>query len=154
MTSEHSAPWECVFAKEQEGVCRPGAAPASDQEYFEILCLCILQAGLNWGSIRKHWPKYKEGFLGFDLKRLSRASTEEVLESPGVIRNRRKVAAVVENAGEFQRIAREFGSFSGYLAGFAGLPEPERVKALTKRFRQVGPETADYFLHAVGFEGE
>lgn len=147
----HSAPWECVLSKEEEGECRAGARPASDREYFEILCLCMLQAGLNWASVRKHWPKYREGFHGFDLGELSRSTPEEVLARPGVIRNARKVGAVIHNAQEFGRIAGEHGSFGAFLETLKPLPEPEQVKALTRRFKQVGPETADYFLHSVGF---
>jgi DNA-3-methyladenine glycosylase I len=150
MTDEHQAPWDCVFAKEHEGTCHRGSPPDSDQAYFEILCLCILQAGLNWGSIRKHWPRYRQGFLGFDLVRLAGASPEQVLANEGVIRNRRKVEALIANAKEFLSIRREFGAFSGYLASLDRTGGQERLKALTKRFKQVGPETADYFLHAVG----
>jgi 3-methyladenine DNA glycosylase Tag len=151
MANEHRAPWDCVLAKEDEGVCHPGAPPADDQAYFEILCLCLLQAGLNWGSIRKHWPRYREGFLGFELMRLAEASPEQVLANEGVIKNRRKIEAIIANAREFLVIRREFCAFFGYLASLDQLPERERLKALTRRFKQVGPETADYFLHAVGY---
>ena len=147
----HSAPWDCVLSKEEEGECRAGARPASDQEYFEILCLCMLQAGLNWASIRKHWPKYREGFHGFRVEQLSRPAPDELLARPGVIRNARKVEAVIHNAREFEKISAEHGSFADFLETLKPLPEPEQVKSLTKRFKQVGPETADYFLHSVGF---
>jgi DNA-3-methyladenine glycosylase I len=150
----HSAPWDCVLSKEEEGECRAGARPASDGGYFEVLCLCMIQAGLNWASIRKHWPKYREGFYGFDIGRLARATPEELLARPGVIKNARKVEAVINNAREFERIAGERGSFAAFLATLEPLPEPEQLKAVTKRFKQVGPETADYFLHSVGFWGE
>lgn len=150
MSNEHSAPWACVFSKDEGDNCRPGAAPASDQEYFEILCLCLLQAGLNWGSIRKHWPRYRGGFLGFSPERLSRARPEDLLESPDVIRNARKVEAIVHNAGEFRALVKEYGSFGGFLETLKALPEPEQLKSLAKRFKHVGPETADYFLHSVG----
>ncbi len=147
----HGAPWDCVLSKEEEGECRAGARPASDQEYFEIMCLCLIQAGLNWASIRKHWPKYREGFKGFRLNELSRATADELFERPGVIKNRRKVEAVIHNAKEFEAIAREHGSFDAFLATLKPLPEPEQIKSLTRRFKQVGPEVADYFLHSVGF---
>jgi len=150
-TNEHRAPWDCVLSKEDEGECLVGAAPASDQEYFEILCLCFIQAGLNWASIRKHWPKYREGFLDFNIQKLARAAPEELLARPGVIRNARKVEAVIHNAKEFEAVAAGHGSFAAFLETLNPLPEPEQVKALTKRFKQVGPETADYFLHSVGF---
>jgi DNA-3-methyladenine glycosylase I len=147
----HSAPWDCVLSKEEEGECRAGARPETDQGYFEILCLCMLQAGLNWASIRKHWPKYREGFHGFDLGELSRSTPEGLLARPGVIKNARKVEAVIHNAKEFERVSAEHGSFAAFLETLKPLSEPEQVKALTKRFKQVGPETADYFLHSVGF---
>jgi len=150
-TKEHRAPWDCVLSKEEEGECLVGAAPASDQEYFEILCLCFIQAGLNWASIRKHWPKYREGFLGFNVVKLARATPEELLARPGVIKNERKVGAVVYNAREFEAIRREHGSFAAYLDTLKPLTEAERIKALGRRFKQVGPESADYFLHSVGF---
>jgi 3-methyladenine DNA glycosylase Tag len=44
---EHKALWECTFAKEEKSKCKPRDEPKSDQEYFEILCLCVLQAGLR-----------------------------------------------------------------------------------------------------------
>jgi DNA-3-methyladenine glycosylase I len=147
----HSAPWDCVLSKEEEGECRAGSRPASDREHFEIMCLCLIQAGLNWASIRKQWPRYREGFRGFGVEELARADADELLARDGVIRNRRKVEAVVHNAREFQTIAAEHGSFDAFLSTLKPLAEAERVKALTKRFKQIGPEAADYFLHAVGF---
>lgn len=153
MTNEHRAPWGCIYAKEEEGVCHPGATPGSDQEYFEVLCLCLLQAGLNWSSIRKHWPRYREGFLNFKIGQLARTDPEKILSNPNSIKNRRKVMAIIENAREFERLATEFGAFPDYLATLAGLPERETLKAISGRFKQVGPETADYYLHAIGYSG-
>jgi DNA-3-methyladenine glycosylase I len=151
MSNGHRAPWGCVFSKDEGDDCREGAAPASGQEYFEILCLCLLQAGLNWASIRKHWPRYREGFLGFSPERLSRARAEELLASPDVIRHPKKIEAVIHNAKEFRAIEDEHGSFRQFLETLKPLGERERHKALAKRFKHVGPETADYFLHSVGF---
>ena len=151
MADEHSSPWDCVLAKDEEGGCLPGSRPETDQQYFEILCLCLLQAGLNWSSIRKHWPRYRKGFLGFDPRKLAKARPEALLESPDVIRNPRKLVAVVHNAWEFQSIAEEHSSFAAYLETLRMLDERAQLKALAKHFKHVGPETADYFLHAVGF---
>ena len=60
---EHRAPWECTYAKEDKSRCKPGNKPKSDREYFEILCLCILQAGLNWNMVREKWLNIKQGIL-------------------------------------------------------------------------------------------
>lgn len=149
--NEHRAPWDCVYAKDEDEGCEAGEAPGSDQGYFEVLGLCLIQAGLNWASIRKHWPRYREGFLSFDIGKLSRADLDELLQRPGVIRNRRKAEALIHNAKEFRAIEKEQGSFARFLETLRPLSEKERVKALSKRFKQVGPETAGYFLHSVGF---
>ena len=95
---EHRAPWDCVLKQDDEQNCQPGKAPDSDQAYFEVLCLCLLQAGLNWASIRKHWPKYREGFLSFDIVELAHIEAAQLLERPGIIKNRRKVEAMIYNA--------------------------------------------------------
>ncbi len=151
MNSEHRAPWECIYAKEDQSSCKPGRKPKSDEEYFEILCLCILQTGLQWGVIRKHWERYREGFYGFDIKRLSEAHMEGVLKKPQVIKNGRKVQAIIDNAKMFQGIRREHGSFSHFLESLRQLTEEEALTVLSKRFKHVGRYTAEYYLHAVGY---
>jgi len=150
--NEHRAPWDCVFSKDEGDECGPGEPPASGREYFEILCLSLLQAGLNWASIRKHWPRYRRGFLDFDPGRLALARAEDLLAGPDVIRHPKKVGAVVHNAQEFLALEKEHGSFRAFLETLRPLGERERRKALAAHFKHVGPETADYFLHAVGFE--
>jgi DNA-3-methyladenine glycosylase I len=153
MADEHKAPWDCVLAKDEEGGCLPGEPPRTDQQYFEILCLSILQSGLNWSSVRKHWPRYRKGFLNFDPRKLAKTQPEALLESPDVIRHPRKLAAVVHNAREFRSIAGEHGSFANFLDTLRPMDERARLKSLSKHFKHVGPETADYFLHAVGYAG-
>jgi DNA-3-methyladenine glycosylase I len=152
MNKQHQAPWECIYRKEEKSDCRPGMRPRSDQKYFEILCLCLLQAGLSWGSIRKHWQKYKEGFYGFDIRQLSRAQTKELFKDPRVIKNRKKIEAIIYNAREFEKIKREYGSFSNLLNSFKKSEKEELPDALTKKFKHIGPYTTEYFLHSVGYE--
>jgi DNA-3-methyladenine glycosylase I len=111
-----------------------------------------LQAGLSWGSIRKHWQKYKEGFYGFNIRQLSRARTEGLFKNPRVIKNRKKIEAIIYNAREFEKISREYGSFSNLLKSFKNSEDEELLKALTKRFKHIGRYTAEYFLHSVGYQ--
>ena len=152
MSKQHQAPWECIYRKEEKSDCKPGKRPRSDQRYFEILCLCLLQAGLNWGSIRKHWQKYKEGFYEFDIRRLSKAQAKELLKDPRVIKNSKKVEAIIYNARVFEKIKRGYGSFSNSLMSLKKSGDKELVKALTKQFKHIGSYTAEYFLHSVGYQ--
>jgi 3-methyladenine DNA glycosylase Tag len=128
MKNYHRAPWECTYAKEDKNKCKPGKPPKSDQEYFEILCLCTLQAGLNWGMIRKNWSKFKKGFYGFDINKLSKAQSSKLLEEPNVIKNRNKVEAIIINAKEFQEIKIKYGSFSSYLKSLKKMKDKEVLK--------------------------
>ncbi|HDI12384.1 MAG TPA: hypothetical protein ENF63_02190 [Candidatus Bathyarchaeota archaeon] len=147
----HRAPWECTYAKEDKSKCLPGEKPKSDREYFEILCLCILQAGLNWGAIRKNWPKIRQGFYDFDIDKLAKATVDELIKRPGVYKNRNKIEAIIVNAKKFQGIKEDFGSFSNFLEFLKKLKNDEAIKQVAKMFRHIGEYTAEYYLHSVGY---
>jgi len=147
----HKAPWECVYAKEDKSECLPGEEPKSDQEYFEILCLCILQAGLNWGAVRKNWRKYKQAFFNFEINRLARARVEDLIRRPNAIRNRKKIEAIIYNAKEFRKIRTRYGSFRNFLESLRELSNEEACRFLAEKFRHIGVYTAEYFLHSVGY---
>jgi DNA-3-methyladenine glycosylase I len=144
----HRAPWECTFAKEERSRCLPGNKPRTDREYFEVLSLCILQAGLSWASVRRSWPRYRSAFLNFEVAKLAHAAPAALLRRPGALRNRKKVAALVANAQEFERIRAEHGTFARYLRAVKS--GKDACTILQERFRQVGPYTAEFYLHCVG----
>ena len=151
MNNEHRSPWECFYAKEDKSNCKAGRKPKSDQEYFEILCLCILQAGLRWSLIRKNWEIYREGFYGFDINRLSNIQSSELIREPNVIKNIAKIEAIVYNAKKLQRINEEYGSFSNFLGSLEELSDNELLELLTEKFKHIGRYTAEYYLHSVGY---
>jgi DNA-3-methyladenine glycosylase I len=150
---KHRAPWECTFAKEDKSKCEPGISPKSDQEYFEILCLCLLQAGLGWGMIRKNWWKFKQGFYGFNIHRLAKAKKGELLNRDGVIKNRMKVEAIINNAKKFRNIKQDKGSFSNLLKSLKGMEDQEVIKILTQTFAHMAKYTGEYYLHSGGYWG-
>ncbi|MEM3731751.1 MAG: DNA-3-methyladenine glycosylase I [Candidatus Bathyarchaeia archaeon] len=145
------APWKCKYPKEAKSVCKSGKKPSCDREYFEILCLCVLQAGLNWRVIRENWQRYRGVFEGFDFERLSVACVDDLICKPNAIRNRRKIEAIIYNANEFKRIVEEYGSFEGFLEELKRKGKGEVLKIFVGRFKHVGIYTAEYFLHSVGF---
>ena len=152
-SKEHRAPWGCTFAKEDESKCRPGIRPKSDQQYFEVLCLCILQAGLGWGMVRRNWSKLRKGFYDFNIERLAKAKTNELLKREGVIKNKNKVKAIIDDAREFQNTVQEAGSFLNFLRSLKGRGDKETIRKLAQRFSQVGEYTAEYYLHSIGYWG-
>ncbi len=148
---EHRAPWECTYAKEDKSKCRSGKKPKNDQEYFEILCLCILQAGLSWGTVRRNWQKYRKGFYNFNINRLSKAYARRLMKNPNVIKNPKKIEGIIYNAKEFHKIKKEYGSFSNFLKSLKQMKDKEVFKILMKRFKHVGDYTAEFYLHCVGY---
>ena len=95
-----------------------GRAVHEDRELFEMLLLETFQAGLSWECVLKKREHFREVFDGFDPEKICRydeAKCEALAQDPGIIRNRKKIAAAVKNAGIFLEIQRRWGSFDAYL---------------------------------------
>jgi len=143
-----------------------------DTLLFELLVLEGAQAGLSWATILNKREAYRAAFDGFDPVRVARYEESDVarlLANPGIVRNRRKIQAAIDNAGAFLQVQEEFGSVDRYLWRFVGgaplrsrfaalaeLPAttPESVvvsRDLIKRgFRFVGPTICYAFMQSAG----
>ena len=98
--------------------------------------------------MRRSWPRYRSAFLDFEIAKLAHATPATLLRRPGALRNRKKVAALVANAQEFERIRAEHGTFARYLRTVKS--DKDACTILQERFRHVGPYTAEFYLHSVG----
>ncbi len=100
-----------------------GVPVHEDRVWFEFLLLEGAQAGLSWDTILKKRERYRAVFAGFDpakVARFSESKQAKLLQDPGIVRNRLKVASAVRNARAFLAVQNEFGSFDGYVWGFVG----------------------------------
>ncbi len=100
-----------------------GVPVHDDRKHFEFLTLESAQAGLSWYTVLRKRANYRQAFAEFDpakVARFSAAKIEQMLQDPGLIRNRRKISAAVENARHFLAVQDEFGSFSSYIWRFVG----------------------------------
>lgn len=98
-----------------------GVPVHEDGKHFEFLVLESAQAGLNWLTVLRKRENYRAAYDGFDPVTVSQYDENKVLvlmNNPGIIRNRRKIEASVNNAKCFLRIQKEFGSFDNYIWGF------------------------------------
>ncbi|MDI1240894.1 MAG: DNA-3-methyladenine glycosylase I [bacterium] len=94
-----------------------------DRGLFEFLILEGAQAGLSWDTILAKRENYRKAFDNFDaakVARYSEAKCAKLLENPGIIRNRLKVASAIGNAKAFLNVQKEFGSFDAYIWSFVG----------------------------------
>jgi DNA-3-methyladenine glycosylase I len=90
---------------------------------FEFLILEGAQAGLSWITILKKRENYRKAFAGFHAKKIARYGARDVkrlLGDAGIVRNRLKIAATIQNAKMFLAVREEFGSFDAYLWSFVG----------------------------------
>ncbi|HCB45804.1 MAG TPA: DNA-3-methyladenine glycosylase I, partial [Algoriphagus sp.] len=91
--------------------------------HFEFLVLESAQAGLSWATILKKREGYRNAFADFDYKVVADfpdSYVEELLHDPGIIRNKLKIKAAINNAQRFMEVQQEFGSFSDYIWSFVG----------------------------------
>ena len=109
-----------------------GKPVKDDRTLFEFLILESFQAGLSWRTILHKRENFRKAFAGFDYDKVARFGPRDVkrlLGDAGIVRNRLKVAAAVENAKRFQEVRREFGTFSKYMWSWTG------GKPLVNRFK-------------------
>jgi len=100
-----------------------GVPVHEDRRLFEMLILEGAQAGLSWITILKKRAAYRQAFENFDPRKVSNfseARVRQLLKNPGIIRNRLKIQATVQNAHAFLRVADEFKSFDRYIWQFVG----------------------------------
>ncbi|HNX20528.1 MAG TPA: DNA-3-methyladenine glycosylase I [Acidobacteriota bacterium] len=113
-----------------------GAPVADDRTLFEFLVLEGAQAGLSWETILKKRARYREVFEGFEPEKVALFGDGDfarLLADPGIVRNRLKIAAAIENARRFLEVRREFGSFGAYVWRFVGgRPRINSVRAMSE----------------------
>ncbi|HQR50577.1 MAG TPA: DNA-3-methyladenine glycosylase I [Methylophilaceae bacterium] len=117
--------YRCVWAKSPLDIAYHdtewGVPQHDDRALFEFLVLEGAQAGLSWSTILNKRARYREVFDDFDPQRVARyddAKVAQLLADPGIVRNRLKIAAAVNNAQRTLQVQQEFGSFDAYLWRF------------------------------------
>jgi DNA-3-methyladenine glycosylase I len=100
-----------------------GVPVHDERTFFAFLILEGAQAGLSWETILRKRDGYRAAFSGFDPARVAAydpPTVERLLADPGIVRNRRKVAAAIQNARAFLAVQEEWGSFDAYVWRFVG----------------------------------
>jgi DNA-3-methyladenine glycosylase I len=125
-----------------------------DSALFERLVLEINQAGLSWITILKKQANFRRAYDDFDVDKVAAYGEQEIarlLAEAGIIRNRLKVRAAIENARRIQGLRAEFGSFKGWLDTHHPLSLEEWTKLFKKTFVFTGGEIVKEFLLSTGY---
>jgi DNA-3-methyladenine glycosylase I len=145
-----------------------------DRRLFEKLCLEGFQAGLSWLTILRKRENFRKAFEGFDIEAVARfgaRSVDRLLADPGIVRNRAKIQATINNARRCLELLAEFDSLAGYLwrfepdgrsrppvldrAALLEIADSPESRAMSRDLRRrgwsfVGPTTAYAFMEAMG----
>lgn len=149
-----------------------GVPQHDDRVLFEFLVLEGAQAGLSWSTILAKREAYRRAFSNFNPKTIARydaSKTKQLMANEGIVRNRLKIAAAIQNARAFMQVQKEFGSFDAYIWQFVNgapivnsLSSTSQLQAQTEEsdkmsrdllkrgFKFVGPTICYAFMQAVG----
>ena len=124
----------------------PQVQVQSLDDYLEVMSKAVFQSGMSWQVVNAKWPDTNEAFQNFEIGRVAALTQEELDElahDTRVIRNRRKLAAIVHNAQRIIQLDAEHGDFRNYLRSHGDFYDA--VKDLKKQFKFLG-DTGSYFL--------
>ena len=136
---EHSAP--------------PQIKPKRLGDYLEVMSKAVFQSGMSWQVVNKKWDGIRDAFRDFDAEAVARLGEREIdalAQDTRVIRNRRKIEAIIENANRMLALEAEHGGFRKYLRSHGGFEAT--VADLRKQFKFVGETGCYIFLYIVGEE--
>ena len=141
--SKKRCPWPtdelyCAYHDEEWGVPNH-----DDRHLFEMLILEGAQAGLSWSTILRKRDNYRKAFHNFDAERIARYSERDatrLMADAGIVRNRLKIAATIQNAKSFLRVREEFGSFDSYIWQFV---DGKAIQNQWKGMKQVPARTRE-----------
>ncbi len=118
-----------------------GVPVKDDAVLFEFLVLETFQAGLSWITILRKRENFRVAFDQFDFKKIAEYDQDKIdnlLQDAGIIRNKLKVHATINNAEAFIKVQEEFGSFSNYLWGFT---DGKSIKNKVENYKEAPPTT-------------
>ena len=121
-----------------------GVPVHDDKLLFEFLTLEAAQAGLSWYTVLRKRENYRIAFEGFDPKKVAKyddKKAQELLGNAGIIRNRAKISAAINNAQRFLEVQKEFGSFDAYIWKFVGGKPIVNTPKGMKDYRAKSPES-------------
>jgi DNA-3-methyladenine glycosylase I len=137
-----------------------GVPVHDDRQIFEFLTLEGAQAGLSWYTVLRKREAYRKAFAGFDPEKIARYGKRQIdalMRNDGIIRNRAKILAAINNAKKFLHVQEEFGTFESYIWRFVGgrsiVNKPRALKDYPSRSRESDALSKDLIQRGFKFVG-
>lgn len=131
----------------------PQIVPQSLNDYLEIMSKSVFQSGMSWKVVEAKWPSTREAFQGFDIHAVANLNEEQIdalANDTRVVRNYRKLQAIVSNAQKILELDKAHGSFQQYLRAHDSFDAT--LKAIKRDFKFMGPSGIYVFLYVIGEE--
>ena len=125
--------------------------PSSLNDYLEVMSKAVFQSGMSWKVVEAKWPSTREAFSNFDIEKvaaLNEKDIDELTQDTRVIRNYRKLNAIVSNAQRMIALDEEYKGFKNYLRSQDAFDFT--LTTIRKDFKFMGPTGIYYFLYVVG----
>ncbi|MBL6958037.1 MAG: DNA-3-methyladenine glycosylase I [Rhodospirillales bacterium] len=151
--------WYCDYAEEKAHHktyhdAEYGFPQTDERALFELQCLELNQAGLSWDIILKKRPTLKAAYDNFEVDKVAAygdRDTARLLSDPGIIRNRLKVAAAIENAKRIQALRDSHGGFAAWIAAHHPLTRSQWTKLFRQQSKFMGGEIVNELLMCIGY---
>jgi 3-methyladenine DNA glycosylase Tag len=127
--------------------------PKSLNDYLEVMSKSVFQSGMSWKVIESKWPETREAFRGFDIHTVANFNEkdiEDLTKDTRVVRNYRKLTAIVSNARKMLELDKAHSSFQKYLRSHGDFDAT--LNAIRKDFKFMGPSGIYVFLYVIGEE--
>lgn len=128
-------------------------SPQSLDDYLEVMSKSIFQTGLSWNVVERKWPDIRDAMEAFNVGKVTRFNKDDIerlVNDKRVIRNRRKLEAIVHNARKMIELDKYYDGFQNYLRSRPDFDAT--VRSLRAQFRFLGEMGCYYFLYVVGEE--
>jgi 3-methyladenine DNA glycosylase Tag len=125
--------------------------PTSLDDYLEVMTKAVFQSGISWKVVEAKWPGTREAFHNFDIKEVAALDERDIdalTQDTRVIRNYRKLNAIVSNAQQMIALDEQHSGFKNYLRSQESFDA--RLTMIRKDFKFMGPTGVYYFLYVVG----
>jgi DNA-3-methyladenine glycosylase I len=125
--------------------------PTSLNDYLEIMSKSVFQSGMSWKVVENKWPGTRAAFHNFEIETVAdfdEKDIEDLMKDTRVVRNFRKLNAIVYNAGKILELDKEHGSFQNYLRSHGSFDAT--LNAIRKDFKFMGPTGIYVFLYVIG----
>ena len=128
--------------------------PKNDAEFLEVMAKIIFISGFRWDLVHSRWPKIKKAFYNFNIKKVADERVENLLKKDGMIKNKAKINAIIENAEICQDVMKKYGSINNWVKIIQKNNKKEplfnpTIREEMKKFNKIGHTTSRWLAYVV-----